>query len=121
MVAEHTGEPTGHTQTFENIDDFLTHNKQNINTRVLPFSKRGRKPTNDITANKITGFLANMPKPTDDPLSFPEYLNMAHELNEIKKDKDIETDKHVNLSDINSMVPGLGKCCQKGNKYCICR
>ena len=40
-----------------------------------------------------------MSKPTDDPLSFAEYLNVAHALNEIKKDEDIETDKHVNLSD----------------------
>ena len=40
-----------------------------------------------------------MSKPTDDSLSFPEYLNVAHELNEIKKDDDIETDKHVTLSD----------------------
>ena len=40
-----------------------------------------------------------MSNPTDDSLSFPEYLNVARELNEIKKDKDIETDKHVNLSD----------------------
>ena len=40
-----------------------------------------------------------MPKPTEESLSFPEYLNVAHELNEIKKDEDIETDKNVNLSD----------------------
>ena len=39
-----------------------------------------------------------MSKPTDDSLSFTDYLNVAHELNQVKKDKDIETDKHV-LSD----------------------
>ena len=40
-----------------------------------------------------------MSKPTEESLLFPEYLNVAHELNEIKKDEDIKTDKHVNLSD----------------------
>ena len=31
------------------------------------------------------------------------------------------TNINISLSSLNSMVPGLGKCCQKGNKYCICR
>ena len=99
MVAEHTGEPTCHIQTFDNIGDSPTHDKQNINTRVLWSRKKGRKPTNNVSANKITAFLANMSNPTDDSLSFPEYLHVSHELNEIKKGEDIETDKHVNLSD----------------------
>ena len=99
VVAEYTGEPTGHIQTFENIDDSSTHDKQNTNTRILRPHKRGGKPTNDVSANKITAFLANMSKPTDDSLSFPEYLNVAHELKEIKNYEDIETDKHINLSD----------------------
>ena len=99
VVAEHNGEPTGHIQTFENIGDSPTYDTQNTNTRILQPRKRGRKPTNDVSANKITAFLANMSKPIGDSLSFPEYLNMTHELNEIKKDDDIETDKHVNLSD----------------------
>ena len=40
-----------------------------------------------------------MSVPTDDLIYCPEYLNVAHELNQIKKDEDIEMDKHVNLSD----------------------
>ena len=99
LVAEHTGEPTGNIQTLENISDSPTHDKQNTNTRILRSRKRGRKSTNDVSANKITAFLANMSKPTDDSSSFPEYLNVVHELNEIKKDEDIDTEKHVNLSD----------------------
>ena len=51
------------------------------------------------STDKITAFLASMSRPTEESLSFPEYLNVAHELNEIKKDEDIETDKNVNLSD----------------------
>ena len=50
-----------------------------------------------------------MAKPTDDSLSFPEYKNVAHELNEIKKDEDIETDKHVNLSDFISAPRSLSQ------------
>ena len=81
------------------MGDSPIHDKKNTFTRILRPRKRGRKPTNDVSANKITTFLVNMSKPTGDSLSFPEYLNVAHELNEIKKDEDIETDKHVILSD----------------------
>ena len=75
VVVEHTGEPTGYIQTFENRSDSLTHDKQNTITRILRPRKRVRKPPNDVSA-----FLENMSKPTDDSSSFPEYLNVAHEL-----------------------------------------
>ena len=78
VVTEHTGEPIGHIQTFDNIGGSPIHDKQITNTRTLQSCKGGRKPTNDTSANKTTAFLANMSKPTDDPLSFPEYLNVAH-------------------------------------------
>ena len=99
VVAEHTGEPTGHIQTFEDLGDSLANHKQKGNTRVLQSTKRDRKSTNDVPVDMITAFLASMSKPTDDSLSFLEYLNVAHKLSEIKKDEDIKTDKHVNLSD----------------------
>ena len=56
VVVEHTGEPTGHIQTFENTGDSSTHDKQNANTRVLRSRKRGRKSTNNDSANKIMPF-----------------------------------------------------------------
>ena len=34
MVVEHTGEPTGHVQTFDNIGVSPTHDKQITNTRT---------------------------------------------------------------------------------------
>ena len=53
VVAENTHEPTGHIQTFDNISDSPTHDEQITNTRILRSHKRGRKPTNDASANKI--------------------------------------------------------------------
>ena len=44
--------------------------------------------------------LTSIPRPSDDSFSFPEYLNISHELSsQIKKDEDIEMNKQVNLSD----------------------
>ena len=40
-----------------------------------------------------------MSRPSDDSLSFPENLNVAHELSQIKKDEDIKMNNQVNLSD----------------------
>ena len=81
VIAEHTGEPTVYIQTFWGRSDSPAHDMQDTGTRTLRPRKRGRKPTNNDSAAKITAFLANMSKPTDDSSSFPEYLNVAHELN----------------------------------------
>ncbi len=59
----------------------------------LSNSKRGQKSVNIDSSDKISAFFNSMTRPSEDSLSFPEYLNVAHELNQIKKDEDIEIEK----------------------------
>ena len=99
VIAEHTGQPTGNVQTYGSKDDSSASDTQDSNFRTLQPCKRGRNPSNDDSSTNVTAFLANMLVPTDDSISFPVYLNVAHELNQIMKDEDIEMDKYVNLLD----------------------
>ena len=99
IITEHTGEPTGNVQTYENKDDFSASDTQDSNFRKLNPCKRGRKPTSNDSSTKITAFLENILVATDDEISVSEYLNVTHVIDQIKKDEDIEMDKYVNLLD----------------------
>ena len=89
----------GNIQTYKNEDNFPVPDTWISNSRTSHHRKRDRRATNIDCSTKITAFLANMSVPTADSLSFLEYLNVAHDLSQIKKDEDTEMDEYVNLSD----------------------
>lgn len=57
-----------------------------IQTELLSTHKRGKVPIEDNSSDKISAFLNSMSRPSDDSLSFLEFLNIAHALSQTKKD-----------------------------------
>ena len=98
MIAEYTGEPSGDIQSSENQDNLALPDNKNLDFESLLSHKRDEKPIggND-SSKKISAFLPSLSRPSDDSLSFPEYLIVLHGLNQIKKDENIEIDRQVNL------------------------
>ena len=64
-----------------------------------PTSKRGYDSNPYPSTNKISAVFADISKMSGDPLSFPEYLDVAHELNQMIEDEDNISDKKIDLSD----------------------
>lgn len=54
------------------------------------------QPIEKNPSNNISAFLTSMSRPSDDSLYFPDFLNVAHELSQIKNDEDTEMDRQVN-------------------------
>ena len=51
------------------------------NIETLPTSKSDFNSNLDSSTDKISAFFADVSKMSEDPLSYPEYLNVVHELN----------------------------------------
>ena len=68
----------GAKRTFTSIDAVF-----DPDTRPLSTHKRGEELIKVDTSDNISAFFTSMSRPSDDSLSFPEYLNVAHELNQM--------------------------------------
>ena len=53
----------------------------------------------ESSTNKISVFFTGIPKISENLLSCIEYLNLAHELNQIIKDEGIASNNNIILSD----------------------
>ena len=98
-IIEHTSGPVGDSQYYKNDDNLPLPTNKDTGTKTLSSPKRGKNSFDTDSSNKISAFFASMNRISEDSLSFPEYLNVAHELNQAKKDEDTEIEKQVNLSD----------------------
>ena len=98
-IEEYTGEPKDDIHTYENDESLPLPTKEEMDNETVLDSKRGQESTKNDSSTKISAFFTSMCRPSEDSLSFPEYLNVAHELSQIKKDEDKEIEKQVNLSD----------------------
>ena len=84
IIAEHTGEPKGDIQSNENANNLPLPDNKNPVFEPLPSHNMGEKLIENDCSKKITTFVANMSRLSNDSLSFPEYLYVAHKLNQIK-------------------------------------